>query len=289
MIAITRLARLSAAVLALAGALLLAGCGDPDPVLVKASEAVFDKPHNMTFTPDGKHILVADQDHHVLRFIDPDTLKVVGEIGKGLLNQPRDMQFHPDGLLYVADSANHRVAVFRVDGLNAEFVKEFKRTLEMPEGIAIGPNKLIYVMSTRAGVITAFDTNGEVSNIAGGFGSAPLKFHNPHDALFGPDGNLYVADSENNRIQILDADLKLKKILSGAPWNFKGVRYFSYDNGLLYAADKFSDRLLVLDAEDDFEIVAILKVNQPEGVLARGKRFWVSEVGTGRVLMYEWQ
>lgn len=34
----------------------------------------------------------------------------------------------------------------------------------------------------------------------------PGKFHHPHDAALGPDGNLYVADRYNHRVQVFDQD-----------------------------------------------------------------------------------
>jgi DNA-binding beta-propeller fold protein YncE len=34
----------------------------------------------------------------------------------------------------------------------------------------------------------------------------PGKFHNPHDAALGPDGNLYVADRYNHRVQVFDQE-----------------------------------------------------------------------------------
>ena len=51
-------------------------------------------------------------------------------------------------------------------------------------------------------------------------GKEPLQFDTPHTIAADAQGNVYVGDRGNRRIQVLDNDLNLKKIIDnvGAPW-----------------------------------------------------------------------
>ena len=87
-----------------------------------------------------------------------------------LIAKPRDTAMGPDGSLYVSDTYNNRIR--KID---------------------------------PAGVITTVAGNG-VGAYAGDNGpatSASIKW--PHDVTIGPDGCLYIADSNNNRIGKVDA------------------------------------------------------------------------------------
>jgi sugar lactone lactonase YvrE len=83
------------------------------------------------------------------------------------LNYPRDIELGPDGNLYIADTDNHRV-----------------RVVDLGTG----------VISTLAGT-------GDAG--FGGDGGPPLgaTFHRPFGIAFDGLGNLYVADTFNNRIR----------------------------------------------------------------------------------------
>ncbi len=70
-----------------------------------------------------------------------------------------------------------------------------------PWGITI-VNGVVYITDTQLSRIQAFDLNGAYLGKWGGYGTGPYQFSNPagitHDAV----GNLYVADSANDRIQV---------------------------------------------------------------------------------------
>ena len=91
----------------------------------------------------------------------------------------------------------------------------------------------------------------EVSSGGGG------KFYNPYDVAVGPDGNIYVADYNNNRIQVLDPE--------GSPirsWNgssagvpnggFRPRSLHVASDGKVYVADESNNRVLVFDAQGKF-------------------------------------
>jgi DNA-binding beta-propeller fold protein YncE len=68
--------------------------------------------------------------------------------------------------------------------------------------------------------IVKYDKNGVFIKAVGTKGREPLQFDTPHTIAADAQGNIYVGDRGNRRIQILDNDLNLKKIIDnvGAPW-----------------------------------------------------------------------
>jgi hypothetical protein len=80
----------------------------------------------------------------------------------------------------------------------------------------------------------------------GTHGSGPNQFSTPHGITSDAQGNIYVADRGNNRIQVYDTDLNFKKTITGmgAPWSVcttPGPRQYLYSgdggNGKIYKFD----------------------------------------------------
>jgi sugar lactone lactonase YvrE len=83
------------------------------------------------------------------------------------VNLPRDLELGPDGRLYIADTNNHRVRV----------------------------------VDLTTGIITTFAGNGQAAFVGDGGSAQMASFSRPFGIAFDRDGNLYVADTFNNRIR----------------------------------------------------------------------------------------
>ena len=68
--------------------------------------------------------------------------------------------------------------------------------------------------------VAKYDKNGKFIKSVGTKGKEPLQFDTPHSSATDAQGNVYVGDRGNSRVQVLDNDLNLKHIISnvGAPW-----------------------------------------------------------------------
>ena len=84
------------------------------------------------------------------------------------------------------------------------------------------------------------------------------SFREPEDLFVSSDNHVYVADTGNNRIVILDEGLNLVRVLdgfevNGAMQSFRSPRgLFVTDEGDLYVADYGNARVVVLDRQGEF-------------------------------------
>src|SRR6185503_8065381 len=94
------------------------------------------------------------------------------------------------------------------------------RLLFEPADIAFGPGGDVYVVQGHGrgdGRVLRFDKSGKLLKSWGGKGSAPGQFDQPHSILV-RQGQVYVADRENRRVQIFDTDGQFIK-----SWKFAGL------------------------------------------------------------------
>jgi DNA-binding beta-propeller fold protein YncE len=69
--------------------------------------------------------------------------------------------------------------------------------------------------------IAKVDKNGKWLKSFGGPGSGPGQFSNPHNIAADAQGNIYVADRGNNRIQVFDGDGKfLRQMTMNVPFDY---------------------------------------------------------------------
>ncbi|MDR2209491.1 MAG: hypothetical protein LBE22_11035 [Azoarcus sp.] len=131
--------------------------------------------------------------------------------------------YYPDGIsvdaagnLYVADRGNHRIRKISPKGEVSTFAGNEEKCFadgvgkaacfHSPSGIAIDAAGNLYVADTGNNRIRKVTPEGMVSTLAGsekgfadGIGSA-ARFNDPTGIVIDAAGNLYVTDTENNRI-----------------------------------------------------------------------------------------
>ncbi len=246
-----------------------------------ASDAVLGNPHGLAFGPDGL-LYVSDVDNNRVAVMDADSLEVVREIGRGELSAPHDVDFNAEGRLLVADTGNDRIAVF-TDG---QFTGSVADGLARTEGVAVHPNGKLYASSAWAGSVIAFQ-DGEA--VAGARGMSA-----PHDVAVDQDGDLWVADSNNDRLIKFDPDLNVLQMLDDPSYGWSGPRYLNLDGrGNLIVADKYSHQVKKLAS--DGRLIGVIgdtagegpgKFRTPEGVAIRGDVLFFSDSGNNRIVRY---
>jgi DNA-binding beta-propeller fold protein YncE len=151
----------------------------------------------------------------------------------GQFSFPRAVTVDAGGKIYVADTGNHRIQIFNPDGT---FLRQFGSLCKLdthqgcqpapqgaaggegqgqfnePWGIAVGKDGSIYVSDTWNHRIQKFDKDGKfvtmwgIFEATGGELGNPNAFYGPRSLTIGQDGNLYVMDTGNKRVQIFTPD-----------------------------------------------------------------------------------
>lgn len=201
----------------------VAGYNDGNPAV-----AQFNRPQGIAIDKQGM-VYVADTDNHSIRKISPNgqvtTVAGNGKAGfvNGRLNQsqlrfPTGLLFSPQGDLLIADTFNHSIRklsssgeLSTIAGNGQEGFQEGPQSaaeFRQPRSLAQGPNGSIYIADTHNHRIRQLTANGQVNTIAGNGkaefadgNAAVASFNEPMGLVMGADGNLYVADSKNQRIR----------------------------------------------------------------------------------------
>lgn len=223
--------------------------------------------------PDGKHVwavircdagpdkfgyecLESDLDA-VVKF-NLDSGEAVESFGGGMFIWPHGIDVDPDGNVWVTDAANpsripkgergHRVIKFSptgevlmtlgTPGVAGNSPKHFSS----PADVVIADDGSIFVADGhyRDGNnrIVKFASDGTFIKTWGKTGYGPGEFHVLHALAIDKRGRLFVADRENNRVQIFDQEGKHLATWTqfGRP---SGIYFDSHDN--IYVADSESD------------------------------------------------
>ncbi len=108
-----------------------------------------------------------------------------------------------DGDIYVTDNGNHRVMLYDSSFKpKTELGRWEKYRLRYPNGVDVSLDGRLAIADTGNHKVLIVGADYKIIQIIGGFGTAPGRFVRPHEVRFGPNGDLYVLDTGNARIQI---------------------------------------------------------------------------------------
>jgi sugar lactone lactonase YvrE len=175
-----------------------------------------------------------------------------------LLNQPKSVVISPTtGALYFVDTRNFRVRRIDTDGVITTVVGgamagfagdggppsaallKFQMANDNPEpggGLALDDQDRLYIVDTENHRIRRVDFAADVIETIAGNGTAGFSGDGgpateaslawPRDIAFGPDGRLYVADTDNHRVRAVDLATGVMTTVVG-----DGVARFGGDGG----------------------------------------------------------
>ena len=183
-------------------------CGDGIDTIGQSIELKW--PKGIGIHPVSKKIYVADDRNHVIKIIDPDSLRLEKSIGgkgsgDGQLKNPWDVAFDSDGNVYVADKSNNRIQVFTADGKYLQkFGKKGSRSgeLDQPSSICIDCDNIVYVTEYVNHRVSVFSHDGNFLTSFGSRGSDLKQFERPRGITVDKSGIVYVCDSDNDCIKL---------------------------------------------------------------------------------------
>lgn len=180
--------------------------------------------------------------------------------GPGQFNDPTGIAV-TDAEVFVSDARNGRIQVFDHQG-------QFKRAfgapgdgfgeLGRPMNLAIHGGRL-YVPEYMNDRVQVFTLAGEPLKVIGGPGNGPGQFNAPGGVAVADNGDLFVADFYNHRVQHLRADGSFVKQWGTTGVTGSGVGEFTYPTdvalgpgGALHVADGYGNRVQVFDTDGAF-------------------------------------
>ncbi len=238
----------------------LAGAKQTEDLQAKDLPFQLVRPYGIAADSKGL-IYAADQAVGAVFIFNPET-KAVELIANGKqarLGSISGIALDDNDRLFVSDVKFHRVDVFApgTHQLETAFGSD---VLTDPASVAVdAQNRFVYVVDTQNDVVDVFDadsykflrkigTPGKKHTL-----TAPGTFSLPIGVAVDADGNVYVTDTFNNRVEIFDAD---GAFISTFGKNGDGPGYFERPKGIavdgdghIWVADSAQDRVKVFDKE----------------------------------------
>ena len=232
------------------------------------------------------------------------------------VNAPRGIQVAPSGEIFVMDYWNQRVeygtlgAGGTIQGAQAFGVRGDPNqdgAINFAWSIALQPGTgNIFVANRESNQVEVFSPTGTTLAIDGTKGTAAGDFSFPQGIAFAPNGDLYVSDTGNDRIQEFTvnsngtlnpvASYGTKGTGSGAPageLNQPTGITVSPDGSTLWVADTLNNRVQSLSLSSHTWGTPIYKItgkggghlDVPWGVtVAPDGNIWVSDTGNNRIV-----
>ena len=254
-------------------------------------------------------VFVIEQ-HRILRIAPSGDIRVVagqeaagfggdgGPADRATVNSPRSLAVDTDGSVYVADTANNRVRRIRPDGViitaagtgSAGFSGDggpaANAQLSGPAGLAIGFSHSLYVADSGNNRIRMVRPDGTIATVAGtgdpgyaGDGGAATSalLDTPEGLAFDHEGNLYIADTANDRVRVLNVAGVIATVagngqdgdggdrsratlaslhLAAGPVYSAGEALAVDDAGDLFIADALNNRIRMVNVNGTIDTVA---------------------------------
>lgn len=210
------------------------------------AKAAYIKPFDVA-AGNGR-IFISDTMANVVHLFDIPrrALMRIGKSEQGKLGNPLGIAIDKEINLYVADSGSKQVVVYNATG---HFIKRIGSSddLVRPSDVAVSPDgSRIYVvdsggLGSEQHQVVIYDNEGKKLNVIGKRGTREGEFNLPNSAAVGPDGNLYVLDAGNFRVQVFDGEGKFLRAwgqVGRGLGNFARPRGLAIDpDGNIYVTD----------------------------------------------------
>lgn len=216
-----------------------------------ATDATLNEPYEVRFDHAGNMYFVEMQ-NHVVRRVDRETGKIStvagnGEIGfsgddgpavDATFHRPHSIQFGPDRNLYVCDIGNHRIRkidmhsgiVSTIAGNGKKMAPEdgarfSTQPINGPRAIDFDASGNMWLATREGNQVFRLDmTKGTIHHVAGtgksGFtgNGGPAKLatlSGPKGISIGPDGNIYLADTESHSVRMINLATGTLELIAG--------------------------------------------------------------------------
>ena len=219
------------------------------------------KPQGIHVDPAGR-LYVVDAGQRKVHVFDSSRSRYFSFPGKRIegFEYPVGIAADGKGRVYVSDSSTRLVHVF--DSFGKKYLRSIgKGELMRPTGLALrSASDELLVIDTLSSEIVVFDTRDfTLKTRVGRIGGQRDALHYPTHIALAPDGEVYVTDALNFRIQILSSDLGFQDYfgeVGDGPGSFarpKGVAVDSDHN--IYVVDALFDNVQIFNRDGELLLV----------------------------------
>jgi DNA-binding CsgD family transcriptional regulator/sugar lactone lactonase YvrE len=182
------------------------------------------------YIAEGNRIRKVNTDGLITTFAGTGTAGNIGDGGPAVqaqLDLPQGLAVDSAGNVYIADTLNHRVRRVGTDGMITTFAGTGQAgyagdgkpgpvaELNLPTGLTIGFGDTLFIADTGNNVVRQIALDGAIHTVAGtgeaGYRGDPgdaldAVLHAPGGIAFDGEGNLYIADTLNQRVRRVDVN-----------------------------------------------------------------------------------
>lgn len=175
-------------------------------------------------TDSQDRVFVYTRGEHPMSVFSPEG-KFLFSWGEGQFVRPHGILITADDLVYCIDDIGHTVKKFTLDGqllmtlgtgdpsdtgatsIDYRTIKHAGPPFHYPTDLAVGPSGDLYITDGYGNArVHRFSPDGRLLHSWGEPGSGPGQFKIPHGIAIDKQGTLYVADRENDRLQLFSPE-----------------------------------------------------------------------------------
>jgi hypothetical protein len=235
-----------------------------------------------------------------------------GPAASASLNDPYGVAADGSGNVYIADTYNQRirkvsggiittVAGNGIQGYNGDNISATSAELAYPGGVAVDSSGNLFIVDTynsrirkvSNGIITTVAGNGTEGYSGDNNSATSAELNLPGAVAVDGSGNLFIADTSNNRIREVSGGI-ITTVAGNGAYGYNGDNIsatsaeldypygVAVDNsGNVYIADTWNDRIRKVSG--GIITTFAVGVSNPEGVAAVGINVYVADTGNNRI------